>query len=123
MAAIESQQLSCQRQAAASETVGEQPEMADAHEAFGQHVEEEAAQKLGGRQGHDALLAAVSIILIAEGNALPVEGQQAVIGNGDAMGVAAQIHFLCCNRSISPSNSCRSWKVAAGPRQSSNPLL
>src|SRR4029077_2427085 len=41
--------------------------------------------------GHDALLAAVSIILIAEGNALPVEGQQAVIGNGDAMGVAAQV--------------------------------
>jgi len=65
--------------------------MADAHEAFGQHMEEEAAQKLGGRQGHDALLTSVSIILIAEGNAFPIEGQQAVIGNGDAMGVAAQI--------------------------------
>lgn len=39
MAAIESQQLSCHRQAPASETVGEQPEMADSHEAFGQHVE------------------------------------------------------------------------------------
>ena len=33
------------------------------------------------------MLAAVSIILIAEGNAMPVEGEQAVIGNGDAMGV------------------------------------
>ena len=91
MAAIESQQPSCQRQALASETVGEQPEMADAHEAFGQHVEEESAQELHCVQGHDALLAAVRIILIAEGNAFPVEGQQAVIGNGDAMGVAAQV--------------------------------
>jgi hypothetical protein len=33
-------------------------------------VEEESAQELHGVQGHDALLAAVSIILIAEGNAL-----------------------------------------------------
>ena len=46
MAAIESQQLSCQRQAVASETVGEQSEVADAHEALGQHVKEEAAQEL-----------------------------------------------------------------------------
>lgn len=86
-----SQQLSCQRQAPVSETVGEQPEMADAHEAFGQHVEEESAQELHCIQGYDALLAAVSIIFIAEGNALSVEGQQAVIGNGDSMGVAAQV--------------------------------
>ena len=62
MAAIESQQRSCQRQALASETIGEQPEMADAHEAFGQHVEEESAQELHCVEGHDALLAAVSII-------------------------------------------------------------
>ena len=91
MAAIERQHPSCQRQALASETVGEQPEMADAHEAFGQHVEIESAQELDCVQGHDALLAAVSIILTVEGNALPVEGQQVVIGNGDAMGVAAQV--------------------------------
>ena len=91
MAANESQQPSCQRQALASEAVGEQPEMADAHEAFGQHVEEESAQELHCVQGHDALLAAVSIILVAEGNAFLVEGQQAVIGNGDAMGVAAEV--------------------------------
>ena len=45
MAAILSQQLSCQRQALASEAVGEQAVVADAHEAFGQHMEEEAAQE------------------------------------------------------------------------------
>jgi len=70
--------------------------VADAYEAFGQHMEEEAAQKLGGRQGHDAWFAAVGIILIAEGDAFPVEGQQAVIGNGDAMGVAAQVAEHMC---------------------------
>ena len=91
MAVIESQQPSCQRQALASETVGEQPEMADAHEAFGQHMEEEAAQELGGIESHDALLAAMGIVLPAKADALSVEGQQAVIGNGDAMGIASHV--------------------------------
>ena len=65
--------------------------MADAHEASGQHVQKEAAQELGGRERHLALLAAVGVILPAEGDALLVEGQQAMIGNGHAMGVAAEI--------------------------------
>ena len=65
--------------------------MADAHEAFGQHMEEEAAQELGGVERHDAQLAAVGIVLPSEGDALAIEAKQAVIGDGDAMGVAAQI--------------------------------
>ena len=68
-AAIESQQLSCQRQASASETVGKQSEVADAHEAFGEHVEEEAAQELGGIESHDALLAAMGIVFPAKADA------------------------------------------------------
>ena len=75
----------------ASKAVGEQSEVADAHKALWQHVEEEAAQELGGIESHDALLAAMGIILPAKADALSVEGQQAVIGNGHAMGVAAQV--------------------------------
>ena len=40
---------------------------------------------------HLALLATVGVILPAESDALLVEGQQAMIGNGHAMGVAAEI--------------------------------
>ena len=54
----------------ASEAVGEQSEVADAHEAFGLHVKEEAAQKLGGIESHDALLAAMGIVLPAKADAL-----------------------------------------------------
>ena len=65
--------------------------MADANEASGEHVQKEAPQELGGSKCHLALLAAVGVILPAKGDALLVEGQQAMIGNGHAMGVAAEI--------------------------------
>ena len=53
----------------------------------------------GGRSGagtrwpqrHAALLAAMGIVLPAEGDALAVEAEQAVVGDGDAMGIAAEI--------------------------------
>ena len=65
--------------------------MTDAHEPFGEHVQKEAPQELRGEKGHLALFAAVGVILPAESDALLFEGQQAMIGNGHAMGVAAQI--------------------------------
>jgi len=65
--------------------------VADAHEAFWQHVEEESAQELVGVERHDAQLAAVGIVFPAEGDALAVEAEQAVVGDGDAMGVASQV--------------------------------
>ena len=64
--------------------------MTDADEAFGQHVQKETAQELGGAKSHCAGLATVGVILPAESHALLVEGQQAVIGNGHAMGVATE---------------------------------
>jgi hypothetical protein len=69
-------------------SIGEEAEVTDADEAFGQHVQEEAAQELGGIQGHLTLLATAGVILPAEGHAFLFEGQQAMIGNGHAMGVA-----------------------------------
>jgi len=63
----------------------------DAHESSGEHVQKEAPQELGGAQGHVALFAAVGVILPTKSDALLVEGQQAMIGNGHAMGVATEI--------------------------------
>ena len=65
--------------------------MTDAHEASGEHVQKEAPQELVGAQSHRALLTAVGVILPAKGDALLVEVQQAMIGDGHAMGVAAEI--------------------------------
>jgi hypothetical protein len=48
--------------------VGQKAEVADAHEARGKHVEQEAAQELLDRQGHQALLVAVHRVSPAEGN-------------------------------------------------------
>ena len=65
--------------------------MPDADESLRQHMQKETAQELGSVQRHLALLAAVSIILPAEGDALAIERQQAVIGDCDSMRVPAQI--------------------------------
>lgn len=59
-----------------AKAVGEQAVVADAHEASGQHVEEEAAQELLCVEGHDALPAAMSMVLPAEGDALTVEASR-----------------------------------------------
>ena len=71
--------------------MGQKAEVADAHEAGGQHVEQEAAQELLDRQGHQALLVAVRGVSPAEGDLVALEGDQAVIGDRHAVGVAAEI--------------------------------
>ncbi len=138
IAAIESEQFLCQGQALFAEAVGEQAVMSDAHEAFWQHMEEEAAEELGCLELHDALPAAVGIILPTEAHPFPVEGDKAVVGDGDAMGVAAEIaqhssgppkggltsttQRSFFSRSMVALNTSGSRKADAGPRQSSSLL-
>ncbi len=54
-------------------------------------MKQEAAQELMSGNGHDLLLAAVSIVSPAEGDAIVFEGNEPMVGNGDAMGVAGQV--------------------------------
>ena len=84
------EQLASQSDVVKAEAVGEQAVMTDADEAPGKHMEEEAVQKLLCCELHSALLSAVGIVLPAEGDMLAVEGEQAVVGDGDAMGVTAE---------------------------------
>jgi len=44
-----------------------------------------------GGEGHRPVLITVCIILPAEGNLVALEGQEAVVGDGNAMGVAGEI--------------------------------
>jgi hypothetical protein len=54
-------------------------------------VEEEAAQELLHRQSHQALLVAMLGVPPAEGDLMVLKADQTVIGDGDAVGVAAEI--------------------------------
>jgi len=80
--------LSAQCQAGSPPAIGEKAEVTDADEAFGEHVQKETAQELGGAKSHCARLATVGVILPAKSDAFLLAGQQAMIGNGQAMGVA-----------------------------------
>ncbi len=65
--------------------------MPDALEAVGQHVQQETADELGSIERYAFLRCAVSVVPPAEGDAAMIEGNQAAIGDGDPVGVAAQI--------------------------------
>jgi len=71
--------------------VGEEAEVADAHEAFGKHVQQEAAQELLDGQRHEPLLVAMGGISPAEGHVVLGERDQPAVGDSHAMGVCAEI--------------------------------
>jgi hypothetical protein len=81
------QQLSAQRQTGSPKAICEKAEVPDADEASGQDVQKETTQELSRAESHLTLLATAGVILPAEGDAFLFEGQQAMIGNGHAMGV------------------------------------
>ena len=57
-----------------------------------QHVQQQASDELVGGERHDARpLPAASVVLVAEGDAGFVEGEQPAVGDGDAVGVARQV--------------------------------
>ena len=85
--AAESAARSCRH----NEAVGEKAEVSDTHEALRQHVKKESPQELGCGQGHGSLLAVVSVVLPTEGDALAIEAQQSMVGNGHPVCVPAQI--------------------------------
>ena len=73
--------------------VGEQAVVADTVEAVRQDMDEKAADELRCRQGHVLVagLSFCSIVLPLEGDALVITGDQTAVGDGDAVGVTAEI--------------------------------
>jgi hypothetical protein len=82
------QQTSAQIEPGGAMTVGEEAVVANAMQAIGQCVQQEAPDKLVGIERHDLRPAAVAIILPAAGNAIVLHADQPGIGNRDAVGVA-----------------------------------
>jgi hypothetical protein len=54
-------------------------------------MEQEATQELVDRQGHASLLVAVSGISPAEGDATIGESNESMVGDGDPVGIVAEI--------------------------------
>ena len=83
--------MEAERQKRGGLPVGEESEVADAHEARWQQVEQEAAQELLDRQRHEPLLVAMGGISPAEGHVVLGERDQPTVGDSHAMGVGAEI--------------------------------
>src|SRR5437764_11550 len=79
------------RELGGAPAVGEITVVADAMEAGGQDVEQEAADELVGGKDHHLLLVVVAIIFPAEADPTVGKPHQAAVCNGDAMGIAAEI--------------------------------
>src|SRR6266852_9462648 len=71
--------------------VGEEAVVADADEAAGQEVEQKAAQKGGGVEGGEPGDVAVSAVLPAEGDEAVLQGDEPIVGEGDAIGIATEV--------------------------------
>ena len=86
-------QLASAGQVGGALAVGEQAVVADAMEALGQDVDQEAADELVGGQRHRLVSARPvdAVVLVSEGDAALVGLDEAVIRDGDAVGVARQI--------------------------------
>jgi hypothetical protein len=69
--------------------VGEEAEVADAHEAAREQVQEKAAQELVDRQSQKPLFVGMCGVTPAKRDVALLESNEPAVGNGDAMGVAA----------------------------------
>jgi len=71
--------------------IGEKAVVADAVKAFGQSMQQESADELVGRQGHDLGLVVMAIVFPAKGDLIVVDIDEAAVGDGDAVCVAPEI--------------------------------
>ena len=71
--------------------IGHEAEVADAVEAVWQCVQEKATDELVGRELHDLEGAVLAIIHPGESDMIVLDGDQAAIGDGDAVRIATEI--------------------------------
>jgi hypothetical protein len=83
--------LKAERQKGASMPVGKEAKVPDANETLWQMVKQKAAQELVCRYFHDLFNVSMSPVSPAERDLSIRKGDQAVVGDGHSMGIAAQI--------------------------------
>ncbi len=89
MPCFAAEQFATERQFVAAAAIGQESELTEALKAAWQHVQQEAADELVSSESHRALLIAVAIIFPTKGDLTVFEIEQAVIGDGHAVSVAA----------------------------------
>jgi hypothetical protein len=80
-----------QRQESSAPSIGEEAEVADADETLGEQVKQEATEKLIARECHHFAPVVVGRVMPEEGNLAVGQSDQAMIGDGNAVSVAAEI--------------------------------
>ena len=90
---LSSEKAACESDIVGTVAIGEQAVMANAVEAFGEDVDQEAPDELMDRQGHGlvALWLLSSIILPGEGDVFVVDADEPTVGDGDPMGIAGEV--------------------------------
>ena len=71
--------------------VAEETVVPDATKPIREHMDQEATDELVGLKGHRLLTIAISVILPAEADLAVVHGHQAVVGDGDTVGIPPDI--------------------------------
>ena len=71
--------------------VGHKAEVSDADKALREHVHEEPADELLGRNGHNTLYVSMSVVAPTERDIVAVKCEQSMIGDGDAMGITPEV--------------------------------
>src|SRR6266581_1408545 len=102
----DAQQFACLCEILPASGIGEKPVVANAMEATGQDVQQEAAHELVGAERHGLVtrLPRGTVILPAKGDAALVEYQQALVRDRHAVGIARQVG----------EHGCRPGKRALG---------
>ena len=85
------QELSAEGEFGVAVAAGEQTEMAYAMESGRQDMQQKATDKLRGGQCHRLEAVLLAIVLPAEADEAVLDGQDAVVGEGHAVGVAAEV--------------------------------
>ena len=78
-------------------------------------MEQEASQELIHRESHEPLFVAVRGIAPAEGDVAMGEGDEPGVGDGDAMGVGAEIAQDMLRSSVSFRQGCEAYLFESGP--------
>ena len=85
------QQLTAEREFGGAVAVGQEAVIADALKAFGQNVQQEAANELVGGERHGLLPVAVAIVFPAKADLALVDVDKAIVRDSDAVSVSRDI--------------------------------
>src|SRR3989304_2366128 len=88
---MKSQELAALREGELLGSVGQKAEVADTHEAIGEHVEEKTADEFVSIKGQNLFSIPVFAISITQGDFSILDFNDAVVGERDAVGVAAEV--------------------------------